>query len=273
MKTTLLIIVSVNLAFVGSVFAADSRITIQSGASITLGTDAYLCADEIIVNLGGSFTCQSPDDVCVTPAGDGDITLPVEFASFTANAGYGQVALHWVTESEVDNLGFHVYRALSEDGEYERLTAELIQGAGNTSTQQTYSFTDSRLTTGMTYWYKLEDVAFDGTRTMHGPISVTPQAEDVVEAKVLPTEFGLSQNVPNPFNPQTTIAYHLPEASEVRLTVYNAAGQIVQVLVDAHREAGTYTATWDARGLGSGIYLYRLEAGTFIQTRKMVKIE
>ena len=59
----------------------------------------------------------------------------------------------------------------------------------------------------------------------------------------------------------------------MRLTVRNAAGQIVQVLVDAHKEAGTYTATWDARGLGSGGYSYRLKAGTFIQTRKMVKIE
>ena len=94
-----------------------------------------------------------------------------------------------------------------------------------------------------------------------------------MEVESLPTEFELSQNVPNPFNPQTSLAYQLPEASEVRLTVCNAAGQLVQGLVDAHKEAGYYTATWDARGFGSGISLVRLEAGTFLETRKMVKIE
>jgi hypothetical protein len=118
----------------------------------------------------------------------------------------------------------------------------------------------------VTYWYELEDIAFDGTTKMHGPISVVPQ-------QVLPAEFGLSQNVPNPFNPQTTIAYQLPEASEVRLTVCNAAGQVVQVLLDAAMEAGAYRVTWDARGFGSGVYLIRLEAGAFVETRKMVKIE
>ena len=93
-----------------------------------------------------------------------------------------------------------------------------------------------------------------------------PQAAEPAQVKALPTEFGLAQNVPNPFNPRTTIAYQLPEASKVRLTVYNIAGQLVQVLVEEHKEAGNYTAIWDARGLGSGIYLVRLNAGTFIRT-------
>jgi len=202
-----------------------------------------------------------------------DTPLPVVLSSFTALAGDGTATLRWITESEVDNLGFHIYRALSEEGAYVQVTAELIPGAGSTSTKQSYTFTDTRLQNGTTYYYKLEDVAFDGVRTMHGPISVTPQAPQKAEVRLKPDTYGLSQNFPNPFNPQTTIAYQLPETSEVRLTVCNAAGQLVQVLVDEDMEAGDYTATYDARGLGSGIYLYRLEAGTFIQTRKMVKIE
>ena len=148
-----------------------------------------------------------------------------------------------------------------------------IRGAENAAYRNEYQYVDKRLTEGATYWYKLEDVDSYGTSTMHGPISVTLQGEEAVEAKMLPTEFGLSQNFPNPFNPRTTIAYQLPEASEVRLTVCNAAGQILQVLVDAHKEAGYYTVPYDARSLGSGIYFYRLEAGTFIRTRKMAKIE
>ena len=244
-----------------------SAFTVTTGGYLALKITNNNSGSDYDVVTGGAWSYTS------SPETSTDYSLPVELSSFTATAGDGQVTLKWVTESEIDNLGFYVYRALTEDGEYERLTAELIEGAGNTSTQQTYSFTNIRLTNGVTYWYRLQDVAFDGTRTMHGPISVTPQAEVAVEVQALPTEFGLSQNAPNPFNPQTTIAYQLPEASEVRLTVHNTAGQLVQVLVDAHREAGHYTAIWDARGLGSGIYLYRLEAGTFIRTRKMVKIE
>ncbi len=204
---------------------------------------------------------------------DSDAPLPVVLSSFTAQARDGEATLRWITESEIDNLGFHVYRALEAEGEYARLTAEVLEGAGTSTSQREYAFTDTRLTNGVTYWYKIEDIAFDGARALHGPISVTPQAEVAAEVKALPTEFGLSQNVPNPFNPQTTIVYQLSEASDVRLTVCNAAGQLVQVLVDAAMEAGNYTITWDARGFGSGIYLVRLEAGAFIEARKMVKIE
>ena len=199
-----------------------------------------------------------------------DISLPVTLSTFTAQAGDGEVTLHWVTESETDNLGFHVYRALSEHEEYQRVTAELIEGAGSTTGRREYAFTDGRLTNGVTYWYKLEDVAYDGTTKMHGPISVVPQ-------QVLPAEFGLSQNVPNPFNPQTTIAYQLPEASEVRLTVYNVAGQRIRTLVDETKEAGSYQVVWNGadeagKSVAGGMYLYELRAGDFVQVQRMVLI-
>ncbi|MCK5327189.1 MAG: C1 family peptidase, partial [Candidatus Latescibacteria bacterium] len=108
----------------------------------------------------------------------GDVSLPVELSSFTASSEEGVVTLQWATQSEIDNRGFHLYRSLAENGAYERITSELIPGAGSTATWQTYTFTDSTIATGITYWYKLEDVAFDGTRSMHGPIGVTAQAAE-----------------------------------------------------------------------------------------------
>lgn len=93
------------------------------------------------------------------------------------------------------------------------------------------------------------------------------------EVRLLPSDYRLWQNHPNPFNPVTQIAYDFPEAGEVRLTVYTLTGQKVAVLVDGHRDAGYHTATWDARGVGSGVYVYRMEAGSFVGTRKMVKVE
>jgi len=211
--------------------------------------------------------------VCGENSGSGlDGPLPVILTCFSATSDEGKVVLRWTTESEIDNLGFYVYRALAEDGEYERLTAELIEGAGNSAVKQEYSFADVRLTNGITYWYKLEDVAFDGTTTMHGPISVIPQAEEAVEVQTLPMEFALSQNVPNPFNPVTEIRYQLPEASYVELAIYDVLGQKVRVLVDGFVDASYRTMVWDARDVASGIYFVRMEAGDFLEVRKMVLI-
>jgi len=82
--------------------------------------------------------------------------------------------------------------------------------------------------------------------------------------------FELVQNCPNPFNPGTTIAYRLPEASEVRLTIYTITGQEVTTLVSDHQEAGHYEVTWNGNEFASGVYFYRLKAGEFVETRRMV---
>ena len=135
-----------------------------------------------------------------------------------------------------------------------------------------YAFTDVRLTNGLTSWYKLEDVAFDGTRTMHGPISVMQQAEEAVKVKALPMEFGLSQNFPNSFNPVTEIRYQLPEASVVVLTVYDTLGQEVQVLAADFVEAGYWSVVWDTKEAASGVYFIQMAAGDFVAVRRMALV-
>jgi hypothetical protein len=85
-----------------------------------------------------------------------------------------------------------------------------------------------------------------------------------------PTEFRLWQNYPNPFNPSTTIRYGLPHKSVVQLTVYNTLGQQVATLVQGDQEAGYHEVNFDASGLSSGVYFYRLHAGTYVETRKLL---
>ena len=89
--------------------------------------------------------------------------------------------------------------------------------------------------------------------------------------KQIPEQFGLEQNYPNPFNPSTTISYQLPKVSSVSLSVFNTLGQQVATLVDEKKEPGYYTVRWNAT-VPSGIYFYRLHAGEFVETKKMIHL-
>ena len=87
----------------------------------------------------------------------------------------------------------------------------------------------------------------------------------------------LAQNYPNPFNPTTTIAFSIAQQSQVSLTIYDVTGRVVRRLVNDARSAGVYRILWDGRnddgrGIGSGVYFYRLKAGQFVETKKMVLI-
>ncbi|MDI6804921.1 MAG: T9SS type A sorting domain-containing protein [Bacteroidota bacterium] len=91
-----------------------------------------------------------------------------------------------------------------------------------------------------------------------------------VRDEPVPQHFMLHQNYPNPFNPSTTIWYELPRASFVTFKVYNVLGQEVATLVNERREAGKHTVEFNAGGLPSGVYFYRLQAGSFTQTKKLL---
>ncbi len=98
--------------------------------------------------------------------------------------------------------------------------------------------------------------------------SVTDRVDDGI-----PQAFDLLQNYPNPFNPVTRIRFSLPKDVHVTLRIFNVLGQQVKVLVDEHHTAGTYVATFDAAALSSGVYFYRIEAGDYIETKRMVLLK
>jgi hypothetical protein len=91
-------------------------------------------------------------------------------------------------------------------------------------------------------------------------------------AKAAPTAYRLEQNYPNPFNPATTIRYELSSASYATLKVFNMLGQEVMTLVDGEQPAGMYEVRLNAKGLASGVYVYRLMAGEYSATRKFVLV-
>jgi hypothetical protein len=112
----------------------------------------------------------------------------------------------------------------------------------------------------------------------YGPTSIDSPGDRVGN---LPKTFTLSQNYPNPFNPSTTIQYDIAATSgtvPVEINIYNIRGRLVRKLVDQEKEPGRYQVQWDGhdeqgRAVSSGVYLYRLETGNFISTRKMVMLE
>ncbi len=105
------------------------------------------------------------------------------------------------------------------------------------------------------------------------PDSTTAGVKEIKSTRTLPVNFELSQNYPNPFNPTTRINYAITQSSQVTLIVYNILGQQVAVLVNGYKNAGNYQLTWDASNLPSGIYIYRIEAGAQVMSKKMTLLK
>ncbi len=111
---------------------------------------------------------------------------------------------------------------------------------------------------------------FFNTASPAVPAKIIAGALTEANAEEMPREFSLSANYPNPFNPSTVIRYALPHASVVTLEVYAVTGERVRVLVQEAQEAGVYNVTFDAQGLASGMYFYRIRTGDFVETKKML---
>jgi hypothetical protein len=106
-----------------------------------------------------------------------------------------------------------------------------------------------------------------------GTISVGKQAFTEAIREVTPEAFSLSQNYPNPFNPATKITYTLKDGARVKLEVFDIAGGLVATLVNDFQTAGRHEVTFDAKSLAAGIYFYRLHAGSFTETRRMLLVK
>lgn len=179
--------------------------------------------------------------------------IPVQLTSFTAVNDGKNVVLDWSTATETNNMGFELFRNEQK--------IAFIKGVGTTTEKQKYSYSDLDLNNGI-YTYSLYQIDFDGTRSL--------VAKTETEVHFMPNEFSLSQNYPNPFNPNTNISFSLPKATNVKITVYNAIGKEISVLVNGNYEAGLHTISWNANNISSGMYFYKMEAGNFTATKKLV---
>jgi hypothetical protein len=201
---------------------------------------------------------------------DFDNIIPVELTSFIATVLLNEkvVQINWSTATETNNSGFEIQKQVgskqSAVGNWKVIG--FVPGFGTTTEPKSYSFIDEDVTTGI-YKYRLKQIDYDGSFEYSNVIEV--------EVDFTPKEFVLYQNYPNPFNPTTKIKYEIPNVGtrdrvSVRIIVYDVLGNEVATLVNEEKQPGVYEVEFDASLLSSGMYLYKLKAGTFVQTKKMI---
>ena len=265
MKRLVVLMICLGVAFAGSGFAGE----LTSGVKVTGGQNAF-----------AQLALKRADG----PQEEGVLRLQVTMASAQNLKGYG-----FVLQYDTDKYEFV---------EATEVAGNLLDtGSGQQALFLSSSKTPGRIAVGA---MKVDGEGANGEgnlveltfRTSEPPLPTDFQfsegmlvdldgSVDAIQnieigtLKLAPDSFGLDQNAPNPFNPSTTIGYQLPEPDHVRLVIYNLLGQEVRMLVNAPMEAGYYTVDWDGkdalgRQVASGIYMYRMQAGTFAQTRRMM---
>jgi len=199
----------------------------------------------------------------------GDITLPVQLSSFYAEVFENNVLIKWTTQSEVNHLGFNLYRSLHQEEGFQKINTNILPGIGNSTTSHHYTYQDHDVLSGNMYYYKLESIDRLGNKEYFGPISIE------ISLSAIPTHFELSQNYPNPFNQSTKINYQLDVETHIQIKIYNLNGQEIIKLVDGFKKAGRYRVVWEGRdnlgrNLPSGIYVYQVIAGEKTNVKKLI---
>ena len=216
----------------------------------------------------GNNTTISPTWSFITESEDN--TLPVTLSQFSATPFKEYILLNWLTESELFNLGFNVYRSDSENNSFLRISTYQnnsdLKGLGNSSTGKEYICVDSTVEENKNYWYQISDVDFTGKEIFH-------QVIPVITESFIPNNFTVGQNYPNPFNPETHIGYAIPKDSKVTIILYNVRGQTVATLFNEFQTAGNHIYDLYAGDLPSGIFFYKIQAAEHSLVKKMIHLK
>ena len=174
----------------------------------------------------------------------------------------GEILLYWEAA-----YGKAYLVQLSDDGTNYRTIYTEMNGDGGidkiTTSENSRYVKILGLQRGTQYGYSLFEIVVHGT----------PSTDVQAATLTLPTVFSLGNNYPNPFNPVTIVDFQLPVAAHVKLNVFDILGREVEVLVNEKKDAGAYSVRFDASGLPSGVYFYRMQAGDFSQTRKLLLLK
>lgn len=185
--------------------------------------------------------------------------LPVELISFTGTLlPNDNVLLEWKTASSLNNSGFEVQKTYLNSDEWKNIG--FVENQGDPNSYAEYSFTDITSHSFHVVRYRLNSIDEDGSF----------QYSEQIEVIICPVSYKLEQNYPNPFNPSTKIKFTITKESNVELNIYNVLGELVTTLVNEQLKTGYHQFEFNASSLASGIYIYRIKAGDFVETKKMI---
>jgi len=246
------------------------------GSSSGLAKAAATTISEIKVEFpsGKTVTKTNVTSNQILAISESEAPISVKLASFDAKmTEKGSVLVQWQTASEMNTAGFYVQKSSWEGGDFQRINSGMISSKGTPSTGAAYSFEDADVSGFGQFYYRLEEITLDGESDVMPPVRISVTSD--VRSSQQPGQFNLTQNYPNPFNPTTRISYVLAQGSNVRLEVYDLRGAVIRTLVNQSQSSGAYTVQWDGTNqlgetVGSGLYLYKLTAGDFSKTRKML---
>ncbi len=226
------------------------------GTPINSAAERVINAGNVDDNYSDDFTAACKDGRITCFSGGQAGPVPVELASFNAEVRKKDVYLSWSTASEKNNSGFKIMLNGRE--------LLFVKGNGTVNRTTNYSAVIRDLENGI-YMIKLVQVDLDGSSKVF--------AEKEIEINSLPVEFSLQQNYPNPFNPVTTISYDVKYESLVEIKIYNILGNEAATVINKIHMPGSYSFNFDASALSSGVYIYRIRAGEYTASRKMILLK
>jgi hypothetical protein len=235
-------------ALLAAAYAKDLSLAV--GVSVSDATKLIIGAEKdyqkSMIQYGMAFTLPEKQTIAMLA----EATVPVaELYIDAALAGNGVTGIHVTVTSE-------------QISKFINLAINAVKGDYAKEVSRTLCFIEKGMREN---WIRSGCVLF--------ALENNVEAVGLEDVAATPATFVLAQNSPNPFNPSTNISFSLPAQSHVRLTVFNSLGQEIAMLVDDERPAGSHVVRWDAAQQPSGAYFYRIESGSFVETRRMLLLK
>lgn len=255
--------------------ASDRAQNDHLGCSVAISTAsgyAIAGAKDEDEDASGGNTMSNSGSAYIYYTSAADYSLPVTFSGFKLQSGVASVSLSWITESEIENLGFIIQR--KNDGDWIKLadyiSDERLRGQGSTTMTTEYSYKDAAVAAGETYTYRIGDVDYHGIVTWHGSKKITVDAN---EYQTVADRFKVAPAFPNPFNPELNLSIYLPETDGVSVIIYDLTGREVATVYNDILNGGTNQLTWNGSNQSSGLYFVRTVSGSHVDIQKVLLVK
>ena len=219
--------------------------------SVTFAADSFVT--KTVSSISVANYAASTYNVVLSPLHP----TPVELTKFNSYVEDNKVILKWETATEINNKGFEIIRKYPADNSTQ--IVGFLNGYGSSAIKHNYNFIDKVNLAGK-YEYFLNQIDINGT---NNTVAET-------EANIVLNNYSLYQNYPNPFNPSTSIEFEVPKEDNVTIKLYDILGNDVMTLLSEIKKPGHYTLFLNAGNLASGMYIYKMQSGNFVSTKKLM---